>query len=55
MNFGIRRDYVEEDFVDKTESESRHVKSIMWYVGYIIVTGMVGVAVIIALLEIISV
>lgn len=55
MNFGIRRDYQEEDFADKTVLESKRVKSIMWYLGYIIATGIVGVVVIVALLKIISV
>ena len=53
MGYGVRRYFMEEDFVNKTVTAPKQVKSVMWYVGYIIAIGIIGVAAMLLLMEIV--
>lgn len=54
MEYEARRFYMEKDFSEVIkETTPKQAKSLMWYVGYIIAAGVVGVAVMLFLLEVI--
>lgn len=55
MGLGVRRHSMEEHFIDKTEMAPKPVKSLMWYVGYIIAIGVIGVAAVLLLMEVVSI
>ena len=46
---------MEEEFIGKNGLRPRRVKSLMWYVGYIIAAGVTGVAVMLLLMEVVFV
>ena len=55
MGHGVRRYYMEEDFIEKKLSTSRPVKSLMWYVGWLISLGVAGMSIALFLMEVVFV
>ncbi len=55
MGYVVRRYHMENDMVDKivTSPKPKPAKSVMWYVGYIIAAGLVGIAVMLFLMEVV--
>ena len=54
MEYEARRFYMEKDFSDVIkEAAPRQAKSLMWYVGYIIAAGLIGIAVMLFLTKVV--
>ncbi len=54
MEYEARRFYMEKDFSNVIkETTPRRAKSLMWYVGYIIAIGVIGIAAMLFLMEVV--
>ena len=53
MGYVVRRYYMEKNLADKVVTIPKQAKSLMWYVGYLIAAGVIGVTAMLFLMEVV--